>query len=123
MSTATLCIGATVADKEEQVAKACRFVATLGTVVADSGCFPTPPEGCPAGTEPYANRVVVLRTGLEHSRLRALTKEYQDRCREASGEAGVAIDIDIVVFDDLVLRPADAASGYFRAGMAALRQI
>ena len=50
MSTATLCIGANVADKEEQVAKACRFVATLGTVVADSGCFPTPPEGCPAGT-------------------------------------------------------------------------
>lgn len=29
MSTATLCIGANVADKEEQVAKACRFVATL----------------------------------------------------------------------------------------------
>lgn len=118
LTEALICLGANSADKIRAVEAAYTRVAALGTVVADSGPYPTPAEGTPPNTESYNNRLLRLLTPLPLNRLHTACKEYEAGVRSAHSGDGVAIDIDIVTFGADVLRPVDFASAYFTTGLA-----
>lgn len=73
----------------------------------------------------YANLVCLLRTGLPLEEVSELVKGIERRlgrssCSKARGV--VEIDIDIVIWNDKVIRPADASRPYFSEPYAVLRQ-
>ncbi len=115
--TAVICLGASAATKLAAVDAAFGFIAAAGRIKADSGGFPSEPERIQGETLSYHNRVAILETTMDFESLRNLTKNYENGVRKAFRGPGVAVDIDIVLFDGEVLRPADAASAYFRRGM------
>lgn len=116
-ATAILCLGSNTDDKIEAVEAALAMVSTLGRISADSGNYPTAPERSPKGGPAYNNRVVFLETALGCDELRRLTKEYETGVRTCHKGPGIAVDIDIVVFDSLAVSEVDIVSDYFREGM------
>ena len=116
-SSAIICLGASCLTKVEAVEAAFAFIATLGTVTADSRGFLSDPEFSPEGTPLYQNRVLALSTTLPHDELHRLSKNYETAIRTAHTGKGVAVDIDIVVFNNCIYREKDAASDYFRKGL------
>lgn len=117
MNEVLVCIGANGVDKAEAVDRAFAVLSGMTTVTADSGSYPTPPEGTPANTEPYNNRVLTLTTPLSYDELHRRCKEYETGRREAHTGKGVAVDIDIVTFNSEILRPLDFNSAYMAAGL------
>ena len=120
-SEALICLGSSSPLKLEAVEAAFAFVSRLGEVMADSGAYPTPPEGTPVNAEPYNNRVLCLATPLSLDRLRAACKEYEGGVRSRHAGPGVAVDIDIVTFDGSVLRPLDYGSAHMAKGMQIIK--
>lgn len=116
-SSAIICLGASSLLKIEAVEAAFAFIATLGTITADSGGFLSDPEFSPDCTPLYQNRVLTLTTTLTHAELHRLSKDYETAVRTAHTGEGVAVDIDIVVFNGHIYREKDAASDYFRKGL------
>ena len=114
-------MGANGADAEVQITGALEVVQNLGSVAAATPPYRSEAEYAHEAA-PYLNQIVVLDTELDLDGLQAITKDYQTRCRaEADIAPLVAIDIDIVVWNDSVLRHADMASRYFRKGWAMLQ--
>lgn len=120
MNSAIICLGSNSPQKSDYVSRARALIGTLATVTGDSGCYPTPPEGKAGGCEPYLNELVAISTDLSCTELCACTKAYETEQRSKYDGPGVCIDIDIVIFNNEVLRPLDAGSAYFKAGLAIL---
>lgn len=75
-----------------------------------------------AGTQ-FLNQVVSFTTSLSATEVTHRLKETEVRMgRKASDkqQGKVIIDIDLIVFDSLILKPADYARTYFTEGMEAL---
>lgn len=116
MHHALLCLGSNAPDARRQLARACAMLIGCGHVAVISPPYPTAPEYAGVAAS-YLNRIVLLRTPLAHDALHALTKAYEAGPRSRRTDGLVAIDIDIVYFDDAVMRPRDAAAAYFRRGI------
>lgn len=74
------------------------------------------------GTQ-FLNQVVRFTTSLSATEVTHRLKETEVRMgRKASDkqQGKVIIDIDLIVFDSLILKPADYARPYFTEGMEAL---
>lgn len=124
MNEAIICLGSNTPDAPARLMAAEAFVSALGYKIADSGTYPTEPEYA-GPSEPYLNELIVLRTGLEYERLRNTTKEYENTIRTTLPNewAGlVNLDIDIVIWNDNILRPSDASAAYFRQGLNILKR-
>ena len=70
---------------------------------------------------PYYNCVAEITTALDKGAFVALTKEIEKEMgrTEAMKAAGeVPIDIDVVVFDGITLRPSDFSADYFVRGFS-----
>lgn len=113
---ALICLGANASDAELQIAAAFDFLSQRGDVLRTSGVYPSDPEySCDAAS--YLNCIVELSTPLDYSAMQSAVKDYEREVR-AHGQPGfVAVDIDIVMWNDTLLRPADASSRYFAKGM------
>lgn len=117
LNTAIVCLGANTADSAERLAEAAIFLATLGTLGASSGKYPTAPEYA-GESAPYLNEVITLSTALTYSDMQRRVKEYEGGVRARNKAVGlVNLDIDIVYWNGAVVRPKDAAAAYFRAGI------
>lgn len=116
MNKALICLGANTACADANIEGATQFLTTLGAIHKSTPLYPTAPEHC-GDVPPYLNRVVELHTDADFDNLRVATKQYEKKIRDLRVTAPlVAIDIDIVLWNGDVLRPADAASQYFRQG-------
>ncbi len=69
---------------------------------------------------PYSNAVISLLTPLDHDSMRdCLKKTERDfgRTPQSKQSRIVPLDIDIIVFNDTVMRPRDYNKQYFRTGL------
>ena len=115
--TATICLGANVPDAEARISAASDVLCTLGSIVCCTPAYPTAPEYA-GETVPYLKRLLEISTTYTFNELSELTKSYQTAVRNTADAAPmIAIDIDIVVYDGEVKRPADFNSVYFRKGL------
>lgn len=118
-NTAVICLGANSPDAARQLLRARALLIGAGVVVSATPPYPSEPEYCPADPL-YTNQILVVETSLALDALTALCKAHESRYRRPA-EGTVAVDIDIVYWNDACLRPRDAASAYFHTGLAMLR--
>ncbi len=118
---AILCLGANVPDASERLDAAATMLGICGTILRSTPKYLTAPEYA-GDSAPYLNRIIELGTILDIDTIRRRTKRYQTDVRAKADCAPlVAVDIDIVLWNGEVLRPADAAANYFRSGMTMLK--
>lgn len=120
MNDAVICLGGNAACSSSLIEAAETFLSAVGTVVAKSGVYSSAAEFV-ASDSNYLNEVLVLRTALDYSGLHKSTKAFETDLRAVHAHAPlVSIDIDIVLWNGEIMRPRDAASAYFLAGLKKL---
>ena len=120
MNKATVCIGSNYPEGFAKVEAALKWLKSELQSCISYGPYPTVPYGEGASDAPYFNAVA---TGFTCFTARQLTLAFNPydtvngRVHGSSFPAGIAIDIDLVVWNDTVLRPADYSAPYFTEGM------
>lgn len=115
---AVMCLGGNAPETEALIGETFQFLASKGSIGLWSGTYRTEAENGGHGT--YVNAVLQLDTDADFDVFRAECKEYERKKRLHAAAGLVNIDIDIVIWNGDVLRPAEAASAYFRRGFAAI---
>lgn len=114
-------LGSNSDDASEQMASAFEWLEEHITVTATSGVYYSPPFG---GTgSDYLNRVVkgMYCGSIDEFEAIAKAREaFQGRTRCIST---VTIDIDLISYDLLHVRPADMTREYFLQGMKELHRV
>jgi len=108
MNTAFVALGANLGNRLATLQKAARRLHDLGTVDAASSVYETDPVGY-TDQPAYLNAVVRLRTGMQPGPLlTALLRIEDDLGRLRSfANAPRTIDLDLLLFNDLVLSTPD----------------
>lgn len=125
MNTAVISLGSNVTDREEIVRSAIADIQHEFMVEAVSAVYEAPDDRYAA--MPYSNAVMRLSTDLGHDLLHAHFKAMESRygrTPESKKSRQVPLDIDIVIFNDTIVRPADFSRSYFIHGYTILpRQV
>ena len=103
-----LALGANLGDRQANIALALRMLEPLVRVEAVSSLWESPPQG-PADQPPYYNAACRVITGLRPLPLLRHVKRVEHAIGRRAGErwGPRPIDIDIALYDDLVLSDAD----------------
>lgn len=90
----------------------------IGRVTEVSNFYETQPYGSNSGTLPYINAVVIVETTLDRSEIETRLKEIEkDSGRDRSDPRHlITIDIDLVMYDGVVIRPHEINRDYFARG-------
>lgn len=114
-------IGSNVADGDAHVKQAIASLSEILSDSRDSGAYVTPALSGDGST--YVNAVMIGRYAGSIDLLKILCKTLEHthgRDSQARREHRVPLDLDIVVFDNTVLRPKDYTAPYFTKGYIAL---
>lgn len=104
MARAYLGLGSNLGDRDGHLGFALARLSRVGTVLARAPVIETDPVDCPAGGM-FLNTCVCLETTLEPSELLSAATQIEQqrgRSRTTRNEPRV-LDIDILLYDDLVL--------------------
>jgi len=123
MPTVFIGLGSNLGNREENLAAACGLLAQQVDIMQTSALYETAPWGY-ADQPAFLNQVLHGETTLQPSQLLRLFKHIERKLgREKTFHYGPrVIDIDILFYDDLILKtkaPADPASSPARAGICA----
>lgn len=116
---AIICLGSNAPEAAAYIRRAFGMLTAIGTVLSHTDVYPTAPEHTTDPT-PYHNMVVEMSLGITADEARSTFKAYEAVVRPTVAAPLVAIDIDIVVWNGEVVRPADYTARYFRQGYDAL---
>ncbi|MDE6040258.1 MAG: 2-amino-4-hydroxy-6-hydroxymethyldihydropteridine diphosphokinase [Muribaculaceae bacterium] len=122
---ATICIGSNTPDSARRLFAAVEYIVCCAQVEDTSGQYQSEAEfqGHHPGVPLYMNEVLKLRVDESYEDFQARLKRYEGDVRAESSmryPGLVGVDIDIVVWDGVVLRPRDVSSRYFRRGLELL---
>jgi 2-amino-4-hydroxy-6-hydroxymethyldihydropteridine diphosphokinase len=95
-------LGSNLGDKEKNIARALELLGERGSVASVSRLYETDPVGL-AGPL-FLNAVSLYCTDLGPEELLALIKGIEARLGRKEGRANRPIDIDILIYGDLVLK-------------------
>lgn len=112
-----LSLGSNCGDRMANVREAAGWIVALLYNVRFSTLYET--EEIHGAGSPYYNAVISGKCELSYERLNSELKQYEisrGRDDEARKMNIVPIDIDIVIWDDDVLRPSDYAHSFFQRG-------
>lgn len=115
---ALICLGANTPDAPERLAAARDLLRGIGIIERETPVYESDPE---YGGEsvPYHNQLLWLSVTVGYETLANAAKNYQTVVRSLAQTAPlVAIDIDIVEWNGVILRPKDAQARYFRKGLS-----
>ncbi|MDO5035504.1 MAG: MATE family efflux transporter [Porphyromonas sp.] len=108
-------VGSTHLDEEQQIRQALRE--EWGRRGVLSPFYLTYENGAEEGGRQYINAVLQLQSGKSLEELRTDTKRIERAYgRRVGDKVDVALDLDIVVCEGEVLRPADYETSYFQRG-------
>lgn len=115
----TLSIGSNSSDKQRQMSDALAWAAAEFTDVTISPvCTSSPMSG---KGDAYLNAVVFGKTSYSADYINNIAKEYELKCGRVKGAPSVIIDIDVVCYDGVVLRPKDHEAPYYQACIEAMK--
>lgn len=121
MNNLILSIGANSPDREWQMAQAVKRMKQLFKKTVVSEIYEVPAHN---GVDaPYLNAVMVASTTMNMEDVTVALKQWETLCGRtpASKQQGVIpIDLDIVVWNDEVVRPVDYSRSYVSTGIARL---
>lgn len=119
LKSVVISIGSNCGDRAENVRAALEWLSANLTDTRCSDIYETP-EIHGKGS-PYMNAVLTGHTPLDFAELNGMFKKYelsQGRDADARALGLVPIDIDIVVRNGEVIRPADYAAAFFKLGFS-----
>lgn len=120
---AIIAIGANIPEKERVVNDT---IITLSERYPDSrfsSAYITPAVGSCVGDPPYCNAVGVVMVDADYETLHTLLKEMElsaGRTPQSKFTGLIPLDIDIVAWNDTILRPRDMQQVYVAIGLAEL---
>lgn len=121
MNRYTLSIGSNAPDKAARMAAAKQWLADAFTDVVCSEIYTSAPI---SGIGPdYANMVAQVSADADTPRMIELGKEYERSCGRTPQSkvlGSVPIDVDVVICNGEIVRPAEYARPYFRRGYDSL---
>ncbi|HJT36428.1 MAG TPA: 2-amino-4-hydroxy-6-hydroxymethyldihydropteridine diphosphokinase [Pirellulales bacterium] len=106
MHCALIGLGANLGDREQTLdAARARLDESAGRVMSCSRWYETEPVGGPGGQQPFLNGAVTLETSLSPAELLAVLKDSEKQLgrRPAERWAARAVDLDLLLYDELVL--------------------
>ena len=118
-----ICMGAN-RDSERNLAAAVRELARLFTLRQVGQPVRTPAEDGVKGAEDYFNQAVVLETELGREETEAVFKTIERQLGRSPADkqsGSVPLDIDLLQYDSLTLRPDDWRKSYVRKALASCR--
>lgn len=121
MNTAILCLGSNTADRDRILRDAVAALSEFAKVINCSDVYDGPSHNG-IGND-YLNTVVVVKTAKEISEVDAFGKELESRAGrtpESKTTGVMPLDIDLVVWNDQVLRPYDFSRPHFTRGLIQL---
>ena len=122
MNKAIVGIGSNTTDAKARVEECCRNISEISSEAKFSSIYET--EAVGSLPQPnYHNCVGVLRTSQPFEELKQKFKEMEreaGRLPEHKSEGKVIIDIDIVVWNNKVIKPTDLIRTYMTIGMEEL---
>lgn len=120
-SEVVVSFGSNTADKKANIVAAIDWFASLTADLKSSDIYETTAVGNGVGS--YMNAVAIGLTSCDLAYLRAETKRYEERCGrdiECRIRGEVPIDIDIVMWERGIERPADYSHDFFQIGYSEL---
>ncbi|HBC21733.1 MAG TPA: hypothetical protein DC009_06590 [Porphyromonadaceae bacterium] len=115
--TVVLSLGSNYGNREEAVASAIKLMSKVLTTAQSSTVYTTTPLS--GIGEPYANAVIAGEWTGELADLKQFCKQTEvrfGRTDERRRLHQVPLDIDIVMYDGKVIRPADFGYAFFQTG-------
>lgn len=112
-----LSVGSNCGDRCSQVESGIGWLKDLLLNPKVSSIYST--GDCHGGPRDYYNAVVKGRTFMENEVLDLMCKEFElnhGRTPEARNQGDVPIDIDVVVYDNEIIRPNDFRRDFFQIG-------
>lgn len=107
-------------DQENKMAYAAEQLCTLFSSIRFSKSYYSEPEGSSYSVGPYLNQIAIARTHLSPEEIIPLLKEVEKaggRSKELKVTGVISIDIDLIQWDVLVLKPEDLTRSYVRKGL------
>lgn len=114
---AILSIGSNCGDRYSNVSEGIVWLSKILSGIRSSTIYATP--DCHGGNREYLNAVVAGKTHNTPEEINNLCKEFEKSCgrNESMRQIGyVPVDIDLVIYDDTILRPNDFKRDFFKIG-------
>lgn len=114
---AVISIGSNCGDRINQVSAGIDWLKRILHMISVSSIYNT--EDCHGGNREYLNAVVAGLTDISPTELDQLCKRYEldhGRTPEARAQGDVPVDIDVVKYDNEILRPKDYRQRFFQKG-------
>lgn len=124
MAKALISLGANTYDKKQRLADAIAAIDQIAHIKAHTPIYETAAEGSVA-TLPYANALILIETSTEYETLRATFKQWEHnagRTPESKIQGLIPLDIDIVTWDDQVIKERDMEFEYMKLGLKLLKE-
>lgn len=109
-------------DKEKNMARAADYLRDRFLSLRCSPAVSTPPVGCP-GAEPFLNQVAVAYTPFGPDEVRHILKQIESALHRTPADkqnGTIPIDIDLLQWNDRVLKPGDWERPYIVDGVRSL---
>lgn len=117
MNRYVISIGSNSADRDIQLAKAIDWLSSIAKSIKASSVYCT--ESINHVDNEYMNAVAVCESEHSHNDLNDMLKQYEINCgrsKESKLNGVIPIDLDIVIANDIILRPVDYNREYFKIG-------
>ena len=125
MTKALLSLGANTHDKKERLSHTIEAIAQIANIKTQTPIYETPAEGSIA-TKPYANALVLIDTPAEYDELRATFKQWEvqaGRTPESKQQGLIPLDIDIVTWNERIIKERDMEFEYMKLGLKLLNTV
>ena len=116
-ATAVLSIGSNTTDSLQRVTECLNWLANKFNLTAHASAYTTPAVN--GKDADYVNTVAVITTSLSLPELNAVLKDYEKSCgrtQESKQQGAIPIDVDIVMWNQEIVRPNDYNQNYFKIG-------
>ena len=114
---AVLSIGSNTVDSLQRVTECINWLANEFELSAHASAYTTPAVN--GKDADYVNTVAVITTTMSLPELNAVLKDYEKSCGrtpESKQQGAIPIDVDIVMWNQEIVRPNDYNQNYFKIG-------
>lgn len=116
-NSCTIGLGSNTPDREYQIKKAIEHLCSYLHKCAVSSVYES--EACNGKDKPYLNAVIHGTTAHDYNSVVKFLKNWESECgrtETSSFEGIIPIDLDLVIWDEHIMRPKDFERHYFNLG-------
>ena len=112
--------GSNLPDGLHRVEEAIVWLEEIGEIVSMTAIYITP-DSNDSTAAPYFNAIIIINYSDSSESLNRLLKSYEEKMGREHGTPQVVIDLDLLAFDGVALRPRDLLTPHFLKGLPMLR--